>query len=118
MQRSRRRVPPIRPGLELRVVSEPGFGAKEPPPGTPDQAGLRINSFVRRKVVSEPGFGAKQPPLGTPDQVRLDSGSVWLGSAWLGSAWIRSARGLGLAIFASSIFVVSQTWKNVFLSSK
>ena len=52
-------------------MSEPGFGAKEPPVGTPDQAGLRIKSFVGIKVVSEPGFGAKEPPLGTPDQAGL-----------------------------------------------
>ena len=52
-------------------MSEPGFGAKEPPPGTPDQAGLRVKSFVGIKVVSEPGFGAKEPPPGTPEQAGL-----------------------------------------------
>ena len=50
-------------------MSEPGFGAKEPPPGTPDQAGLRIKSFVGIKAVSEPGFGAKEPPLGTREHL-------------------------------------------------
>ena len=40
----------------------------EPPLGTPEQAGLRIKSFVRIKVVSVPGFGAKGPLLGTPEQ--------------------------------------------------
>jgi len=47
-------------------LSEPGFGDKEPPPGSPDQAGLRINNFL-----SEPGFGEKEPPPGTPDQAGL-----------------------------------------------
>ena len=27
---------------EIKVVSEPCFGATEPPPGTPDQAGLEL----------------------------------------------------------------------------
>ena len=50
-------------------MSEPGFGAKEPPPGTPDQAGLGIQSYIGIKVfVAEPGFGAKEPPPRTPDQ--------------------------------------------------
>ena len=52
-------------------MKEFGFGAKEPPPGTPDQAELRIKSFVRIKVVLEPGFGAREPPLGTPEQAGL-----------------------------------------------
>ena len=38
----------------------------EPPPGTPDQAGLGITSFAGIKVVSGPGFGAKELPLDTP----------------------------------------------------
>ena len=46
-------------------MSEPGFGAKEPPPGTPEQAGLRIKSFVGIKVVKEFGFDSKEPPPGT-----------------------------------------------------
>ena len=50
--------------VRIKVVSEPGCGAKEPPPGTPDQAELRIKSFVRIKVVLEPGLGAKEPPPG------------------------------------------------------
>ena len=49
-------------------MADPGLGAKEPPLGTPDQAGLGITSFVGMEVMSEPGFGAKEPPLGTPDQ--------------------------------------------------
>ena len=44
---------------------------KEPPLGTPEQAGLRIKSIVGIRVVSEPGFGAKEPPPGTPDQAGL-----------------------------------------------
>ena len=52
-------------------MSEPGLGAMEPPPGTAEQAGLRIMSFVGIKVVKEFGFGAKEPPPGTPDQAEL-----------------------------------------------
>ena len=35
--------------IEIIILLEPGFGAKEPPPGTPDQAGLRIKSFIEIK---------------------------------------------------------------------
>ena len=50
--------------LVAKLLSEPGLGAKEPPSGTPDQAGLRIKSFIGIKVLSEPGFGPKEPPPG------------------------------------------------------
>ena len=55
----------------IRILFEPGFGATEPPPGTPDQAGLRINSFIEIRMLLDPGFGAKEPPPGTPDQAGL-----------------------------------------------
>ena len=53
--------------IEIIILLEPGFGAKEPPPSTPDQAGLRIKSFIGIRFLFEPGFGAKEPPPGTPD---------------------------------------------------
>ena len=58
---------------------EPGFGAKEPPPGTPlshtrksnddvttrKNEQLRIKSFVGIQIMKGFGFGAKEPPPGT-----------------------------------------------------
>ncbi len=32
--------------VRIDLVSESGFGEKEPPPSTPEQAGLRIGSLV------------------------------------------------------------------------
>ena len=78
---------------ELRIqsfLSEPRFGDKEPPPGTPVQAGFELIVCCRNQVLvtrsrqvpsirrgfefgvflSEPGFSDKEPPLGTPDQDR------------------------------------------------
>ena len=65
MQRNRRWGTSDQEGLRIKsfvgikVVSEPGFGAKEPPLGTPDQAGLRGFRFsFTQKVI--PGFYKKR----------------------------------------------------------
>ena len=57
--------------IEIIILLEPGFGAKEPPPGTPDQAGLRIKSSIEIIILLELGFGTKEPPPSTPDQAVL-----------------------------------------------
>ena len=41
---------------EIIILLEPGFGAKEPPPGSPDQAGLRIKSSIEIRILLEPGL--------------------------------------------------------------
>ena len=61
---------PIKRGFRIksligRILLEPGFGAKEPPLGTPDQAGLRNMSLIGIWILVEPGFGAKEPPPST-----------------------------------------------------
>ena len=54
----------------------PCFDVEEPPPSTPDQSGLRINSSIGIRIVFELCFGATEPPPGTPDQAGLRIKSV------------------------------------------
>jgi hypothetical protein len=78
VQRSRRPVPPINWGFEIncfigiKFLLGPCFGAKEPPPGTPDQAGLRIKTFIGIRILLEPGFGAKSRRLAPPIKQRFE----------------------------------------------
>ena len=42
--------------IEIIILLESGFGTNEPPPGTPDQAGLRIKSSIEIIILLEPGL--------------------------------------------------------------
>ena len=66
----------IKSFIGIKILLEPGFGSKEPPLGTTDQAGLRLKSFIGIRILLEPGFGAKEPPSGNPDQAGLRTKSL------------------------------------------
>ena len=73
VQRSRCRPPPIRWGLDVRLLSQSKLrrnqvGVKVPPPGAPDQAGLKLRFCQGERFVGT-RFGAKEPLLGNADKI-------------------------------------------------